>query len=136
MELVARTETKLNLVPLVLPFAYRFSFKKKKGVTKDWWFTPSGEGKIWVGALHTETVGKITDAEYKALCKEMKKAKADALYNDRGYYKDAQRPYTFTNDGVVECVNLNSILVDMDNEYEARREYEEWESLCETPFGK
>lgn len=126
MKLTATTP--LDLIPLALPFEYSFARLKKRDGSK-YWFTPSGKGKIWFGGLNTETVGKITDADYKELVIVMKSAKADALYNDTGHYTDLQKPYTITSDGIVRVTNLNTILVAMNDEFEARRHYEGWESL-------
>ena len=120
MEIIATT--KLDLKPLVLPFAYSFAFKKRGN--EEAWFTPSGKAKIWFGGLKTEKVGNITPEEEKALHKEMKKAKADILWG--GNYKDEL--YTTCGD-ITRLPDVQDVLTKLINEWDARHEWEEWESL-------
>jgi hypothetical protein len=124
MEVVATT--KLNLEVASQPFEILFSWNKKRGVSndKDYWFTPSGICKIYIGALHTVPVGDITNEKYKEMCQVLKKNKTEVFTDERGNY------FTLTGgscgEAVAEVRNIESILYQAQREWEARAAFEDW----------
>tara|TARA_R110000796_G_scaffold58413_6_gene134973 strand:+ start:2655 stop:3047 length:393 start_codon:yes stop_codon:yes gene_type:complete len=127
MEIIATN--KLELIPLVLPFAYSFSYKKRGD--DEAWFTPSGKAKIWFGGLQTQEIGNITKEEEKALHKEMKKAKADILWG--GKYKG--KLYT-TCGNITLLPNVQDVLAKLVNEWCARYKTEDWTNACGNKYSE
>ena len=82
---ITLTET-LNLEVYKLPFEVSFAWKKKRGIDKNWWFTPTGKGKIWIGSVHMEHLGEYSAKDYFRIIKEMKKYKSDILVDERGNF--------------------------------------------------
>ena len=123
MKLTARTSTKLELTILKLPFQLYFAWNKKRGVVKDFWFTPTGNGKIYFGNFHMERIGQISPIKYKAIISLMKKERCDIL-------TDGYRFYTTTGENWISEINgMSSDLELMKDEYQSRKDWECWEDI-------
>ena len=123
MKLIARTSTRLELKLLKLPFQLYFSWTRKRGVDKDFWFTPTGNGKLYSGNFNTERIGKIPPKKYEAIISMMKKGRCDIL-------TDGYRYYTTTGDNWISQIHgLSSDLALMKEEYQARKDWEGWEDI-------
>jgi hypothetical protein len=109
------TRNNLDLNVLELPYHVRFAWNKKRGVRADHWFTPSGKCKVYIGALSNEHVGFISKEEYDTLMVAM--SKCDILTDARDYY-------TTGNESIMILHNMQRILHEMNEEYEARKD--EW----------
>jgi hypothetical protein len=117
MEIVVKKETILDLVPLVLPFDYRFSFtKSSKG--DETWFTSNDVAKVWAGMLDLETIGK-TDSGYidthNELIEEVRETNSNLLRvnteDSSDEYLEKDKPlYTFANEGLVRVKNINEVM--------------------------
>ena len=120
MEVVAKT--KLDLIPHVEQFEYQFAWKRKSGVNKNYWFTPTGKCKIWIGSLYTDRVGTIEKSEWDELVKQLKKNKCEAFTNQwRSVF------YTTTGDnGISTLGNFGVTLGNARDEWEKRKYIEFW----------
>lgn len=108
---VVLTET-LDLEVHKTPYEVRFAFNRKRGVTGDHWFTPSGKCKIWIGGCHTQHLGKLTQKDYDTLMEKMKKS--DILTDGYDYY-------TTGNVEILKLGNMRTILYQINEEWEARK---------------
>lgn len=125
MEII--TTNKFDLEPLALPFGYSF-VTRPNADRKTAWFTPSGKAKIWFGRLDIKTIGTVTDEDFKKFSKEMKKVKADVLWDTKKPWLSDKR-YTFADGKLVECSQMRGILIVLQTEWDNRQEFEGWESL-------
>lgn len=123
MELIL-TET-INLEVLKFPYELFFSWKHKRGVEKDWWFTATGKCKLWIGSLNTTLMGYHTEDDYKALVKEMVKYKSDILTDGNDYY-------TFSSDRIARINNMRGTLYAINQEWLARKDFG-WEAINVQP---
>jgi len=98
-----------------LPFELRFEFSRKRGVDKDYWFTPSGKCKVWVGGCHLNHLGKLGTGQYDKLMAMMKKAKCDVLTDGRDFF-------TTGDNNIIRIDNLRYILGQAMDEWEQRKE--------------
>ena len=118
MEVIVKQ--RLVLEPHTEEFEYSFSWNRKRGVEKDYWFTPSGKCKIWIGALHSERIGKVEPEEYKQLVSDLKKNKCDAFRWGSDYYTVSG------DDSITEIRNMNTILYQARDEWDKRKYIEFW----------
>jgi len=120
MNVTAIQKTTLDLDVYKTPFKLTFSWNKKRGVNEDYWFTPSGDCKIWTCSVGNNHIGHITKAEYDSLLKRMRKAKTDILTDGRDFYSI----------GDVTIMELRSVSNTIDKamkEWELRKDIESWE---------
>jgi len=118
MKITTTTKT-LDLTPDSTEFEYQFAWNKKRGVDKDYWFTPTGKCKIWIGGLHTNDVGKIDPEICKQLGKQLKKNKVDTFKWGSDYY-------TIGTDSILEILNMNQIMYKIQTEWDKRKYPEMW----------
>ena len=112
-----------TLKAINLPFSLTIAWKKKRGVDADWWFTSTGQGKIWVGDLHLINLGHVDDKDEKDIIKLMKKYKTDILTDGRTYY-------TRGMSGLVEIQNGWSLINQMNEHWYERKD--DWDKFYET----
>jgi hypothetical protein len=105
----------LDVKVIDVPFEMWMEFSRKSGVTKDYWFTPSGKCKIWVGGLHLQHLGKLGEGQYDQLMAEMKNAKCDVLSTGNNYY-------TTGNNNLIKINNMGTILDQATKEWKERFE--------------
>ena len=114
------TKREFNLEIEGEEFEILFAWNKKRGVDKDYWFTPTGKCKVYIGALSTIFVGHVTEAKYSELVKLLKKNKIE-------YFKDGRDFFTTTSVySISEIVNMTSILYQARKEWEDRKYIEYW----------
>jgi len=118
MKVVATQE--LNLELNKTEYKLQFSFRKKNGVDGDFWFTPSGLCKLWIGCLYTQPVGKIDKEVYENLIKELKENKTEFFKDGSNYYT------TFGENAIAEVSNANQLLYKIEREWDARKVGEMW----------
>lgn len=106
-----------NLKIKELPFELRFEFSRKRGVDKNYWFTPSGKCKIWVGGCSLNHLGQLGKGQYDKLIAMMNENKNDILTDDRDYY-------TIGSDNIIRIDNMAQIL------YLAMDEWDERKYVC------
>jgi len=114
--------TDLNLSVVNLPFEFYFSSgNKNKGThSKNYWFTPTGKCRIYFGGCHVRHLGRYNEADEKKLVAAMIKNKCDILTDGAAYY-------TRAGSDVAQLTNMYAIIAEATNEWEARKEIEEWE---------
>ena len=118
MEVIAKT--RLEVTPHTEEFEYQFAWKRKRGVDKDYWFTPTGKCKIYLGALYINKVGTIEETEWKELVKQLKKNKCDTFIWGSTFY-------TTTSDNTIsEVGKMGYILGQARDEWEERKYIEFW----------
>ena len=124
----------LNLKPINIPFQLYFSWKKRRDIPegKTYWFTPSGNCKVYVGDLHNEHLSVVSDEDSKLLHKMMVENKTDILTDGRSFY-------TTNNNTIVKITNGDHIIDGAiahwnANYWEAKDEYVEDIALLELDF--
>ena len=103
----------LDVEPIDIEFEIWFEFSRKKSAVHNHWFTPTGKCKVWVGGCHMQHLGNLGEGQYDKLMKAMKKAKCDVLTDGRDYY-------TTGNDNLIKITNMETILYQANEEYNAR----------------
>lgn len=114
------TQKKLQLTVHPEEFDISFAWNRKRGVEKDYWFTPTGKCKIWIGGLHTNTVGKVQPEIYKELVKQLKKNKTELFTWGSQYFTVSG------DDEISEIYNMSTILYQATNEWNKRKYVEYW----------
>ena len=115
MDLEVLTTQKLSLNVYQAPFEIGFAWNRKRGVEKDFWFTPSGKCKFYIGAFHINLVGKVEKAVYSDLVKRLKLSKTNLLNSGSNFY-------TVTNDDSVSQINnMASLLYSATKEWDERK---------------
>ena len=110
---------KLDVDIVQYDFEISFAWKLKSGVSKDFWFTPTGKCKIFIGALHTNHLGQLAKGQYNKLMAMLKKGKCDILTDGRNYY-------TTGDNNLIELNNASQILYSANLEWDARKYVEYW----------
>jgi hypothetical protein len=113
------TTNKLDLEVLDVPFHLNFAWNKKRGVDGDSWFTPMGNCKVHIGALHNNHVGNITHAEYLTFVKMMRTQKCEVLTNGSAYY-------TLGDDSIQSLDDFSRKLYIINKEWDKRKYIEGW----------
>lgn len=103
----------LDVKPIKIEFEVWMKFDRKKGVEKDYWFTPSGKCYLWVGGLYLNHLGELGKGQYDRLMEMMKDAKCDVLTDGTTYY-------TTGSNNLIRLDNVHSILHEAKKEYQAR----------------
>jgi hypothetical protein len=111
---------KLNLTVHKTNYPYKFAWDKKRGVTDDFWFTPSGYCRIPISCLHNNHVGFISDEMYESLKSELKREKCDFL-------TDGSNFYTIGDKSIMRIDNASTILYKANQEWLARYVMEGWD---------
>ena len=123
-----------TLKPINLPFPLSIKWKKKRDVCSDFWFTPSGQGNIWIGDLSMISLGSISDKDDDEIIKLMKKYKTDILTDGRNYYTRGMSGLVeITNGWIIKqmCEYWNDRKDDWNNLYEVKKEFiEDLETLA------
>jgi hypothetical protein len=101
-------------------FEVSFTWTRKRGITKSYWFTPSGKCKLWIGGLGNQRVGKVQPKVYKELVRQAKAGKTELFIWGSTYY------CLSGGDGIDECSNLNNIMYSAREEWEQRKYVENW----------
>ena len=109
-----------TLKPINLPFPLMIKWKKKRDVCSDFWFTPSGQGNIWIGDLSMISLGSISDKDDDEIIKLMKKYKTDILTDGRNYYTRGMT-------GLVEITNGYILINQMCERWEYIKD--RWENM-------
>ena len=107
------------LEPHVEKFKIKYAWTRKKGVNKNWWFTPSGTLKIWWVGLNTEVIGRVTPQVYKELLSQLVSNKAEMFYclSENKYIT------LVGNNKLTMMDNINNILFNAKKEAELRFEF-------------
>jgi len=124
-----------TLKPVNLPFSLTITWNKKQNVNNDFWFTPTGQGKVWIGDISMVSLGSVSDKDDKDIIKMMIKYKTDILTDGRSYYTrgmsglvEITNGYTIINQ---MCEYWNDRKDDWDKFYETKKEFiEELESMA------
>lgn len=114
------TTQELELSVLKLDYILSFAWSKKRGVDKDFWFTPTGTCKVWIGALNTGLIGKVSTEVYDELIAQLKANKTEVFVWGSEYYT------TTGKSNISRIFNMNSILYASGKEWEDRKYIEGW----------
>ncbi len=107
--------TIIDLKVQIEEFEIQFAWNQKRGIDEDYWFTPSGKCKIWIGGLKTVRIGKIKSNIHNDLIAQMKKNKTEIL-------SDGSKFYTTTGGNAIsEIQNAYIILSQARKEWEQRK---------------
>ena len=122
---VVLTET-LKLMMVNLPFTFFFSSGNKNQGNQGYnhWFTPSGICRIYFGGCHVQHRGRYNQDDEKKMVNAMKKYKCDILTDGRDYY-------TIANDCIGMISNMDTIIRQATEEWEALKDRELWEDKKE-----
>jgi hypothetical protein len=111
-----------TLKAINLPFRLIIQWNKKLDVNGDFWFTPTGQGNVWIGDLSMISLGNVSDKDDKDIIKLMKKYKTDILTDGRAYY-------TRGMSGLVEITNGYSLINQMNKYWHDRKD--DWNNSYE-----
>ena len=116
-----------TLKAINLPFSLTITWNKKRNVNNEFWFTPSGQGKIWIGDISMISLGSTSDKDDKEIIKLMKKYKTDILTDGRAYYTRGMSGLAEIQNGwyLVNQMSKywNDRKDDWDKYYEPKKEY-------------